>query len=191
MSNDPSKTVDVEPVWVGDVIRFWFEELRENDWFSGGDDIDAQIRARFLELHEQLVARDGADVTAPRPLLAAVIVLDQFSRNMFRGTPQAFAADVIARRLAKTAIERGFDAAMKEQERLFLYLPFQHSEDREDQTLSVRLFELLGDEEWTRDALAHKRIIDRFGRFPHRNATLNRSSTAAEIALLKEPMDWF
>ena len=80
---------------------------------------------------------------------------------------------------------------MRKQERLFLYLPFQHSEDREDQALSLRLFEQLGDEEWTRYALAHKAIIDRFGRFPHRNATLNRTSTAAEIALLKEPMGSF
>ena len=124
-------------------------------------------------------------------MLAAVIVLDQFSRNLFRGTPRAFAADFIARRLAKTAIEQGFDAAMKKQERLFLYLPFQHSEDRGDQALSLDLYERLGDEKWTRFAMAHKVIIDRFGRFPHRNATLNRPSSADEIALLKEPMGSF
>ena len=180
-----------KPAWVGDVIRFWFEEVTKDRWFSRSDEIDTQIRQRFLTLHEQLVAQDSPDVTAPRPLLAAVIVLDQFSRNMFRGTPRAFAADFIARRLARTAVEQGFDAAMNKQERLFLYLPFQHSEDREDQALSLRLFEQLGDEEWTRYALAHKVIIDRFGRFPHRNATLNRTSTAAEIALLKEPMGSF
>lgn len=191
MSSIRSKTEDVEPVWVGDVIRFWFEELTEDHWFSRSDDIDAQIRERFLTLHQQLAAVDGPSVTAPRPLLAAVIVLDQFSRNLFRGTPRAYAADFIARRLARTAVERGFDAAMRKQERLFLYLPFQHSEDREDQALSLRLLEHLGDEEWTRYALAHKVIIDRFGRFPHRNATLNRSSTAAELAFLKEPMSSF
>ena len=185
------KTEGSEPVWVSDVFRFWFEEVTKDHWFSRSDEIDAQIRQRFLTLHEQLVEQDGPGVTAPRPLLAAVIVLDQFSRNMFRGTPRAFAADFIARRLAKTAVEQGFDAAMSKQERLFLYLPFQHSEDGEDQVLSLRLFDQLGDEEWTRYALAHKAIIDRFGRFPHRNATLNRPSTAAEIALLKEPMGSF
>lgn len=191
MFSIPPKTEGAEPAWVGDVIRFWFDELTEEHWFSGSDDIDAQVRERFLTLHEQLVAHDGPAVTAPRPLLAAVIVLDQFSRNMFRGSPRAFAADFMARRLARTAVEQGFDAAMTKQERLFLYLPFQHSEDREDQALSIQLFEHLGDEEWTRYAWAHKVIIDRFGRFPHRNATLNRSSTAAEIALLKESQSSF
>src|SRR5918995_626330 len=186
MSTIPSKTEDVESAWSGDVIRFWFEELTEDHWFSRSDDIDAQVRERFLTLHEQLVAHDGPDVIAPRPLLGAIIVLDQFSRNMFRGTPRAFAADFIARRLARTTIEQGFDATMRKQERLFIYLPFQHSEDREDQELSHHLFGHLGDEEWTRHALAYKVIIDQFGRFPHRNATLNRTSTAAEIAFLKE-----
>lgn len=191
VSSTPSKTEDFEPAWVGEVIRFWFEELTEDHWFARSDDLDAQIRKRFLTLHEQLVADDGFGVAAPRPLLAAAIVLDQFSRNMFRGTPRAYAADAIARRLARTAIEQGFDAAMKKQERLFLYLPFEHSEDREDQAMSLQLFERLGHEEWTRHAMAHKVIIDRFGRFPHRNATLNRTSTADEIALLKEPMGSF
>jgi len=182
---------DFEPTWVGDVIRFWFEEVEQVHWFLRSDDIDVQIRERFLMLHEQLVADEGRGVTAPRPLLAAIIVTDQFSRNMFRGTARAYAADFIARRLARTAIEQGFDTTMNKQERLFLYLPFQHSEDREDQALALRLFEQLGDEEWTRYALAHKAIIDRFGRFPHRNAALNRTSTAAEIALLKESMGSF
>ena len=165
--------------------------MTEDRWFLRSDEFDTRIRLRFLTLHEQLVAQDGPDVTAPRPLLAAVIVLDQFSRNMFRGTPRAFAADFIARRLASTAVEQGLDAAMSKQERFLLYLPFQHSEDREDQALSLRLYEQLGDGEWTRYASAHKVIIDRFGRFPHRNATLNRSSTAAELAFLKEPMSSF
>ena len=185
------KTESDEPVWVSDVLRFWFEEVKEEHWFTRSDDIDAQIRERFQTLHEQLVAQDGPGVTNPRLLLAAVIVLDQFSRNMFRGTARAYAADSVARRLARTAVEQGFDAAMNKQERLFLYLPFQHSEDREDQALALRLFEQLGDKEWTRYALAHKAIIDRLGRFPHRNAALNRTSTAAEIALLKEPMGSF
>jgi len=185
------KTADSNPAWVSDVISFWFQELKAEHWFSRSDRIDAQIRERFQSLHEQLVAEDGPGVTNPRLMLAAVVVLDQFSRNMFRGTARAYAADSIARRLARTAVEQGFDAAMNKQERLFLYLPFQHSEDREDQALALRLFEQLGNAEWTRYALAHKAIIDRVGRFPHRNAALNRTSTAAEIALLKEPMGSF
>jgi uncharacterized protein (DUF924 family) len=182
---------DLEPSWVGEVIRFWFEELTRDQWFARSDSLDAQIRRRFLALHERLVASDAAGVSAPRALLAAIIVLDQFSRNMFRGTPRAYASDAIARRLSKTALQNGFDAGMTEGERNFLYLPFQHSEDREDQGLSLRLFENLGNEEWTRYARAHKAIIDRFGRFPHRNATLGRTSTADEIALLDEHMGSF
>jgi uncharacterized protein (DUF924 family) len=191
MTGVTSNAEDIEPAWVDEVIRFWFEELTYDHWFTRSDDLDARIRGRFLTLHVQLVASDGAGVATPRALLAAVIVLDQFSRNMFRGTPRAFAGDFIARRLARTALERSLDGTLNKQERLFLYLPFQHSEDREDQMLSLQLFERLGDEEWTRHAMAHKEIIDRFGRFPHRNATLNRASTAEEIALLEEPMTSF
>ena len=128
---------------------------------------------------------DGIDAAAPHPLLAAVIVVDQFSRNMFRGTPRAFAADPIARRLARRAVDRGFDLSMTREERLFLYLPFEHSEDREDQARSVHLIGQLGHDGWTRYAQAHQSIIDRFGRFPHRNAILGRTSTPDELALLE------
>ena len=181
----------VEPSWVAKVLHFWFNELGEGHWFAKSDDIDAQIRDRFLPLHDLVVANDGPDATRQRPLLAAVIVLDQFSRNLFRGTPRAFVADPVARRLARTAIKRDFDVAMTEQERLFLYMPFQHSENGEDQALAVELITRLGNEEWTRDAIVHKAIIDRFGRFPHRNAVLNRRSSPDEVALLQEPKGWW
>lgn len=179
------------PVWADEVLKFWFQELGESRWFGKSDAIDGQIRDRFLSLHEQLVANEGEDITTPRPLLAAVIVLDQFSRNMFRGTPRAFATDPVARRLARAAIDRGFDLGMTRAERMFLYLPFEHSEDRGDQALAVDLIRRLGHAEWTRYAEAHQAIIDRFGRFPHRNAILGRASTAEEIAALKEPMGSF
>jgi uncharacterized protein (DUF924 family) len=123
--------------------------------------------------------------------LAAVIVLDQFSRNMFRGSPGAYAADPLARRLARLAVDQGHDQAVAVRERLFFYLPFEHSEDRQDQQLSLRLITALGDDGLARYAAAHKEIIDRFGRFPHRNAALGRVSTAEEIALLKEPANSF
>jgi uncharacterized protein (DUF924 family) len=186
-----SGTEAAEAPWVRDVLAFWFDELGEAHWFSKSDAIDARIRHRFGELHDRITSRAGIDVDTPRPLLAAVIVVDQFSRNMFRGTPRAFAADPIGRRLARQAIDRGFDVSMTPAERLFLYLPFEHSEDRGDQALAVRLIGQLGNEEWTRYALAHQSIIDRFGRFPHRNAVLGRTSTPDELALLADPMGSF
>jgi len=186
-----SRNESVEPPWVGQVIHFWFEELMEADWFGKSASIDMRIRERFLTLHERLVTHDGLGVTEPRPILAVVIVLDQFSRNLFRDSPRAYSADSIARRLARAAIEQGFDIAMARQERLFLYLPFEHSEDRADQAYSLNLVKQLGREDWTRSAVKHKAIIDQFGRFPHRNAVLNRLSTADEIAFLKEPKNSF
>jgi uncharacterized protein (DUF924 family) len=177
--------------WATEVLHFWFEELSEADWFAKSEHIDARIGGRFLPLHERLVVDDGIDGTMPRPLLAAVIVLDQFSRNLFRHTPRAYAADPIARRLARSAIAQGFDVRTTAQERLFLYLPFEHSEDRADQALGVQLIARLDNAQWTHDALQHKAIIDRFGRFPHRNAILNRDSSADEIALLQRPEEWF
>jgi uncharacterized protein (DUF924 family) len=191
MSVTNSTSGTVEPVWVTEVLHFWFDELGEDHWWAKSADIDAQIRSRFLPLHEQVVANDGFGATTQRALLAAVIVLDQFSRNLFRGTSRAFAADSIARRLSRAAIKQGVDVAMKEEERLFLYMPFEHSEDREDQALSVKLIASLGNPEWTQAAMAHNVIIDRFGRFPHRNAILNRPSSKDEVALLHEPASWF
>ena len=185
------ETETAEPAWVDDVIHFWFGELSEAQWFQKNDAVDARIRDRFLALHVRLVAESGLGATTPRALLAAVIVLDQFSRNMFRGDPRAYAADPIARRLSRSVIEQGFDTVMTKQERLFLYLPFEHSEDAGDQLLSLTLTTALSNEEWTREATAHKVIIDRFGRFAHRNAILNRHSTPAEIEFLKEPMSWY
>jgi uncharacterized protein (DUF924 family) len=180
-----------EPNWVSEILHFWFEELGKARWFAKSDHTDVLIRERFLWLHQRLVADDGIDCVSRRSLLAAVLVLDQFSRNLFRHTPGAYAADPIARRLARSAIAQGFDDAMTAQERLFLYLPFEHSEDRADQALGVELIARLGNAEWTRDALAHQAIIDRFGRFPHRNAVLNRRSSADEVELLQRREEWF
>ena len=189
--NAPSNTASAEPAWVGEVLRFWFEELSARDWFVRSADIDARIRVRFLALHERLMRDEASDVPTPRAMLAVVIVLDQFSRNLFRGDPRAFAADPIARRIAKTLVERGLDREMTQQERLFVYLPVEHSENREDQALSVALISQLGNDDWTHSAIAHQQIIDRCGRFPHRNAVLGRPSTADEITLLQDPANSF
>ena len=178
---------DNEPAWVTDVLRFWFAELAELDWFVRNDAVDGRIRQRFLSLHGDLTAEAGVPLTSPpRMLLAAVLVLDQFSRNLYRDHPRAFAADADARKLVRGIIARGFDRAMTPRERLFAYLPFEHSEDVDDQALAVRLIEALGNEYWTRYALAHQVAIARFGRFPYRNAALGRVSTADEVTYMND-----
>jgi uncharacterized protein (DUF924 family) len=188
----PAKTECVEPPWVSDVIHFWFEELGDAHWFAKSDETDAQIRDRFVLLHEQLVEHDGLGVSAPRSILAAVIVLDQFSRNLFRADARAFSADPIARRLSRAAIAQGFETQLKDKrERYFLYLPLEHSEDRKDQALAQTMIRQLGNDKWTRYAAAHMRIIERFGRFPHRNELLKRPSTAEELAFLNNPANLF
>jgi len=186
-----TQSESTEPAWVDEVLRFWFEQLSEAQWWEQDDAVDAQIHDRFLALHERLTPQVDYSLNTPRSLLAAVIVLDQFSRNLFRRTPRAYAADPIARRLARSAIERGFDSSLTVLERQFLYLPFEHSEDGADQQLSVELFTALGNDEWTRFAIEHKRVIDRFGRFPHRNAVLGRRSTPDETEALKARVGWF
>ena len=173
---------------IDEVLAFWFEELTPDDWFRGGDAVDDRIRGRFLELYEAL--RDEVPESwraTARGLLAAVIVLDQFPRNMYRGDRQAFAADPAALALATEAVERSLDQAMSTNERKFLYLPFEHSENPAVQARSVELFASLDDADTLGYALRHKEIIDRFGRFPHRNEVLGRASSPEEIEFLKEP----
>src|SRR5256886_16649981 len=119
-----------------------------------------RIRELYRRLHERLVTHDGRGVTEPHPILAVWSVLDQFSRNLFRDSPRAYSADSIARRLARTAIEQGFDIAMTREERLFIFLPFEHSEDRADQAYSINLVKQLGREDWTHSAVKHKAIIE-------------------------------
>ncbi len=174
------------PPWVNAVLEFWFEELRPESWFKRDDVVDHQIRDRFGEIHSRLL-REGLAPTSAHEALAAVIVLDQFSRNMFRGTARAFASDAKAHALAMTALTAGWDRELDTHCRLFLYLPFEHSENIEDQRRSVALICALGDPRLTEYAVAQERIIERFGRFPHRNTALGRTSTAAEQSFLNEP----
>jgi uncharacterized protein (DUF924 family) len=138
-----------------------------------------------------VASEEAAEVHGAGELQAAVIVLDQFSRNLFRNSARAFAADPLARKLAARAIEQGVDAALPPEQRIFLYLPFEHSEDRADQARAVALTNALGNENWTRYALAHQALIERFGRFPHRNAVLGRESTPEELEVLKQPFGAF
>jgi uncharacterized protein (DUF924 family) len=173
-----------EPPWVGPVLDFWFREIDSHLWFASSGELDERIRQGFLELHGQITRSDAGEFVGSRTLLAAIIVMDQFSRNMFRGTPRAFSTDPLARRLAEQLIADGDDLAMTAAERYFVYLPFEHSEDREHQALALRLIEPLGDESWTRHARMHQAAIIRFGRFPHRNRILGRTCTDDEVAFL-------
>jgi uncharacterized protein (DUF924 family) len=180
-----------QPAWVGQVLDFWFSQVGASRWFAKSADLDGEIRERFLALYESLVAGEFQDFPTPRVALAAVLALDQFPRNMFRDSPRAFAGDPMARHIAREAIDRGFDAGLEGEQQLFLYLPFEHSEDRADQALSCELIGRIGNDYWTKYAEAHQAIIDRFGRFPHRNAALGRTSTREELELLKDPMGSF
>jgi uncharacterized protein (DUF924 family) len=169
-----------------EVLEFWFDTHPE-DWFVKRAAFDEEIRARFLALHESAAAGSLAAWRGDsRACLALVILLDQFPRNMFRDTARAFATDPQARDAARVILERGWDQAMKESERLFAYLPFEHSESIDDQELSCALMKDF-DPKLRDYAERHRDIIRRFGRFPHRNDILGRESTAAEIEFLKVP----
>ena len=171
-----------------EVLKFWFERDRKA-WFEKDPAFDAQIRARFQPLYESAAAGKLAGWNdGPPGSLALVIVLDQFPRNMFRGTARAFAADPAALETARLIVDRGWDQSMSADERLFAYLPFEHSEALQDQELSLKLFAGNANFEWAR---RHWEIIRRFGRFPHRNAALGRASTPEEIEFLKQPGSGF
>jgi uncharacterized protein (DUF924 family) len=174
----PAIVDDPKGGWVGDVLKFWFEQTATDQWFEKDPTFDASIRERFLGLHEILVSGGHNGLLADaQTALAAVIVLDQMSRNMFRDTPRAFATDPQALWVAEAAIVRGFDAGLTKDQRMFLYLPFEHSEDLQSQARSVAFMASLGDPELQKWAEAHRAIVDRFGRFPHRNGILGRAST--------------
>ncbi len=185
--SSPVARTHSEPSWVGSVLDFWFREIDSQLWFASSGEFDEGIRRRFLELHGQVARNDARELAGARTLLAAIVVLDQFARNMFRGTARAYATDALARRLAEQLIADGLDLAMTTAQRYFVYLPFEHSEDREHQALAVRLIEPLGDASWTRFARTHQATIFRFGRFPHRNQILGRASTDEELAFLAGP----
>jgi len=178
--------------WVRDVLAFWFEEATPEQWFRKDDTFDAAMKTRFLALHERLQEKPiETFLVDPEMALAAIIVFDQMSRNMFRGTSRAFASDTRALALADAAIARGYEAHLTKPQRQFLYLPFEHAEDLAAQERCVRLMQSLEDAELVKWAEAHRVIIARFGRFPHRNQALGRVSTAEEIAFLKEPNSSF
>lgn len=169
-----------------EILDFWFSDQMSRYWFAKSDDIDREITARFAETHEAAQAGRLDDwIAAPESALALVIALDQFPRNIFRGGPRAFESDDLALDHARTAIEKGHDQAMTPEQRQFFYLPFMHAEDRDVQDRSVELYEALGNENSLHFAREHRDIVQRFGRFPHRNAILGRDSTPEEAEFLK------
>lgn len=193
------------------VLSFWFGELdalgradaeHEKHWFQGGPEFDALCRDHCLEIHAA-VNRGEADawLASPRGRLATIIVLDQLSRNMFRGTQHMFESDVRALTVANNALAQGDERVLRFAERGFLYLPLEHSEKLADQDRCVQLLQAFRDEvepelrervnHWLDFAERHREIIRRFGRFPHRNAALERTSTAAEVNFLMEPNSSF
>lgn len=190
-----------------EILRFWFGDLREGRpvpaerhrlWFGGGEKVDRLIRGRFARDVDRAAAGDYDHwAEESRGRLAMLVLLDQFSRNIYRGTAQAYARDARAQRLALEGLDRGQDRSLFTVERAFFYLPLEHAEDLKLQERSVALFRRLAEEappalkEVTAGfldyALRHRDIITRFGRFPHRNETLGRGSTPEEEEFLRQP----
>ncbi|MEO7481788.1 MAG: DUF924 family protein [Sulfuriferula sp.] len=177
------------------ILSFWFEgdaKTQQRRWFGKDDQIDALMRNEFMPDYQAAVAGQLSGwLESASASLALVVLLDQFPRNLFRATPQAFATDAQAREIARISIAQGYDQQHTPRQRMFVYLPFEHSEIMEDQLYSLTLFESLRDAddmaEVVRYAHLHHEVIARFGRFPHRNAILGRPSTADELIFLQQP----
>lgn len=175
-----------------EILHFWFEEVQPAQWFQSNPELDALITEKFLATYE--MAKDGlCDHWASDAdgALALVLLLDQFPRHMFRGKAEAFATDRHALLIVKEAISKGFDQLLEPVKRGFLYVPFQHSEEMSDQNRSVELMKAMGDDNPAGYdyAVRHKAVIEKFGRFPHRNKILGRESTREELEHLeKNPM---
>lgn len=181
------------------VLDFWYGSSTDSDygqfrmwWFQKSDETDARIKENFKTLHREIMnGQHGDMLNTPEGYMAQILVLDQFTRNMFRDTPEAFASDEKALSLAKEAVAKGYDLQLPTFMRAFFYLPYEHSEDIVDQEESIRLYEKLGDSNSLDYAIQHKVIIEKFGRYPHRNEILGRTSTPEEIEFLKQPGSGF
>jgi uncharacterized protein (DUF924 family) len=171
-----------------EVIDFWFNEIDKSKWFVKDEGFDQQISTRFSYVHSQAANCELWDWrSSPLGSLAEVVLLDQFSRNMFRGQVESFQYDSLALALAQNAISSGFDAELEPEQRVFMYMPFMHSESLVVHQKAVHLFTQLGLEKNLEFELKHKAIIDQFGRYPHRNKILGRASTVQELEFLQQP----
>jgi uncharacterized protein (DUF924 family) len=170
------------------ILAFWFEEITPKQWWAQSTEFDRQVESRFGEVHAAAARCElyGWRETA-NGRLAEVIVLDQFARNIFRGQPRAFSCDPLALALAQEAVAAKADLELDPAHRAFLYMPYMHSESAAIHTLAISLFNQPGMEGNLDFERRHKEIIDRFGRYPHRNAIVERASTPEEIEFLKTP----
>ena len=174
------------------VLTFWFNELKPEQWFAKSAELDETIKTRFLSTLEKAAKLElYAWRVSPHGRLAEIIVLDQFSRNIYRDSPRAFANDPVALALSQEAIHQRASEHLTTHQKAFLYMPFMHSESLCMQEKALELFSEKGLEENYQFAIAHKEIIERFGRFPHRNAILGRASTSEEVDFLKQPNSSF
>ncbi|WP_271079341.1 DUF924 family protein [Aurantiacibacter sp. MUD61] len=177
--------------WAASLLHFWFYELTPADWWGGSDHIDAQCEKRFRRELEALSSlRPENFVIDPQMALAGVLLFDQMPRNIFRGTPNAFAFDPLARGIAHTALDCGFEQALPSRHAQFLAMPLMHSEDIADQLRSLEAFRRINGGRNLSFARSHHRMIARFGRFPHRNDILGRKTTAAEQRAIDAGFSW-
>ena len=171
-----------------DILRFWFEEIKAEQWFRKDEKFDLLITSRFRDVHSQAIQCELFKWRKhDRGRLAEIIVLDQFSRNMFRNDPRSFAYDSLALALAQEALAGKADQELSAQEKSFMYMPFMHSESMVIHEIAERLFRQKGLESSLEWEFRHKSIIDRFGRYPHRNTILGRTPTSAEREFLQHP----
>ena len=170
------------------VIDFWFSDATRKLWFKSTPEFDRELTARYRDTWER-ANRGELDhwMQTAQGCLALVIVLDQFPLNMFRGTAQSFVSEARSREVAASAIEQGFDKTLSAEQQSFLYMPFMHSESQRIHEIALELFSEPGPEQSLRSEIRHKAIIDRFGRYPHRNKLLGRSSSPQEIEFLNQP----
>jgi uncharacterized protein (DUF924 family) len=177
--------------WAQQLLTFWFDAHGMDDWYGGGPDFDAAVGKLAGDWHEALRSLPATTfLTAPDTALAAAILFDQVPRNIFRGHADAFATDDLARAIARGIVQKGWDQDWPDERRQFAYLPFEHSEDIADQRESLRLMGQLADPIFHDYAKEHFDIIDRFGRFPHRNAALGRATRPDEDAAIEEGKNW-
>jgi uncharacterized protein (DUF924 family) len=169
------------------ILKFWFEELEPAQWWRVDPELDKKIQERFGEIHRAAIAGELFEWrTLPEGRLAEIIVLDQFSRNIYRGTALAFYSDPMALVLSQEAVRMGADQALPAQQRAFLYMPYMHSESPAIHVHAERLFRTQAPEANYKSELQHKAIIDRFGRYPHRNKIFGRQSSQEEVAFLQQ-----
>lgn len=177
--------------WAAELLHFWFHELTPADWWGGSEELDARIEKRFRrELEALFVCPPATFLTDPQNALAAVLLFDQVPRNLYRGSARAFASDPLARAITHGALQRGFLPRLEREQRQFLVMPLMHSETMADHLLSLRLFAQVNRGANLPFARSHARMIARFGRYPHRNNVLGRTSTPAEKRSVEAGFAW-